>query len=127
MAEWPFFQGAVDMLEMVLAKSDRTIASYYEQRLAENEDQRRFGEGLRERLDATREALKDLTGDQDLLANNPVMSWSIRVRNPYTDPLHLLQAELMHRLRCRDDGSESLEHALEVTIAGIAAGMRNTG
>jgi phosphoenolpyruvate carboxylase len=115
------------MLEMVLAKSDRAIASYYEQRLAENEDQRRFGEGLRERLDATREALRDLTGDQDLLANNPVMRWSIRVRNPYTDPLHLLQAELMDRLRRSDEGSEALEHALQVTIAGIAAGMRNTG
>ena len=127
MTAWPFFQGAVDMLEMVLAKSDRSIATYYEQRLAENDDQRRFGEGLRERLDATRQALRDLTGDEDLLANNPVMRWSIRVRNPYTDPLHLLQAELMYRLRRSEDGNEALEHALQVTIAGIAAGMRNTG
>ena len=65
-------------------------------------------------------------GREDLLDNNPVMRWSIRVRDPYTDPLHLLQAELMARLRDRDS-DPVLESALMVTIAGIAAGLRNTG
>ena len=55
-----------------------------------------------------------------------MMRWSISVRNPYTDPLHLLQAELMARLRA-DSENRTLESALMVTIAGIAAGMRNTG
>ena len=71
-------------------------------------------------------ALSALTGREDLLDNNPVMRWSIRVRDPYTDPLHHLQAELMARLR-QQDGDKVLESALMVTIAGIAAGLRNTG
>ena len=126
-AQWPFFQGVVDMLEMVLAKADLRVAAWYEQRLAgEDADLARLGEVLRERLTGTVNALSALTGREDLLDNNPVMRWSIRVRDPYTDPLHLLQAELMARLR-QQDGDETLESALMVTIAGIAAGLRNTG
>ena len=126
-AQWPFFQGVVDMLEMVLAKADLRVAAWYEQRLAgEDADLARLGEVLRERLTGTVNALSALTGREDLLDNNPVMRWSIRVRDPYTDPLHLLQAELMARLR-QQDGDKVLESALMVTIAGIAAGLRNTG
>jgi phosphoenolpyruvate carboxylase len=126
-SEWPFFQGVVDMLEMVLAKSDLRVAAWYEERLAgDDAGLMRLGEVLRERLTATVSALSALTGREDLLDNNPVMRWSIRVRDPYTDPLHLLQAELMARLR-QQDGDETLESALMVTIAGIAAGLRNTG
>ncbi|WP_062816801.1 phosphoenolpyruvate carboxylase [Alcanivorax sp. NBRC 102024] len=126
-AQWPFFQGVVDMLEMVLAKADLRVAAWYEQRLAgEDVDLARLGEVLRERLAGTVNALSALTGREDLLDNNPVMRWSIRVRDPYTDPLHLLQAELMARLR-QQDGDKVLESALMVTIAGIAAGLRNTG
>ncbi|WP_300524801.1 phosphoenolpyruvate carboxylase [Alcanivorax sp.] len=126
-AQWPFFQGVVDMLEMVLAKADLRVAAWYEQRLAgDDADLVRLGEVLRERLTGTVNALSALTGREDLLDNNPVMRWSIRVRDPYTDPLHLLQAELMARLR-QQDGDKVLESALMVTIAGIAAGLRNTG
>ena len=126
-AQWPFFQGVVDMLEMVLAKADLRVAAWYEQRLAGDDvDLARLGEVLRERLTGTVNALSALTGREDLLDNNPVMRWSIRVRDPYTDPLHLLQAELMARLR-QQDGDKTLESALMVTIAGIAAGLRNTG
>ncbi|WP_444891488.1 phosphoenolpyruvate carboxylase [Microbulbifer sp. DLAB2-AA] len=124
--EWPFFQGVVDMLEMVLAKSDTRVASWYEERLTDNEELIELGESLRERLAHTVSALQQLTGRESLLDNNPVMRWSIRVRDPYTDPLHLLQAELMARLRERENDAV-LESALMVTIAGIAAGMRNTG
>ncbi|BBM00926.1 phosphoenolpyruvate carboxylase [Microbulbifer sp. GL-2] len=124
--EWPFFQGVVDMLEMVLAKSDTRVASWYEERLTDSEDLISLGESLRERLSRTVSALQQLTERESLLDNNPVMRWSIRVRDPYTDPLHLLQAELMARLRERESDTV-LESALMVTIAGIAAGMRNTG
>lgn len=124
---WPFFQGVVDMLEMVLAKADLNVAAWYEQRLAGNDDGlQQLGTVLREKLTSCVAALGGLTGREDLLENNPAMRWSIRVRDPYTDPLHLLQAELMARLR-EQDGDETLESALMVTIAGIAAGLRNTG
>ncbi|WP_413664178.1 phosphoenolpyruvate carboxylase [Microbulbifer sp. CNSA002] len=124
--QWPFFQGVVDMLEMVLAKADPRVASWYEERLTQDAELIQLGVSLRERLAHTVEALKQLTGRESLLDNNPVMRWSIRVRDPYTDPLHLLQAELMARLRERESDAV-LESALMVTIAGIAAGMRNTG
>ncbi|MFT0139759.1 phosphoenolpyruvate carboxylase [Alcanivoracaceae bacterium MT1] len=125
-SHWPFFQGVVDMLEMVLAKADSRVAAWYEERLTDDADLMRLGDSLRLRLAGTVEALGRLTGRGDLLDNNPVMRWSIRVRDPYTDPLHLLQAELMARLRDRDS-DKVLESALMVTIAGIAAGLRNTG
>lgn len=125
-SHWPFFQGVVDMLEMVLAKADSRVAAWYEERLTDDADLMRLGDSLRQRLAGTVEALGRLTGRGDLLDNNPVMRWSIRVRDPYTDPLHLLQAELMARLRDRDS-DKVLESALMVTITGIAAGLRNTG
>ncbi|AQQ66490.1 phosphoenolpyruvate carboxylase [Microbulbifer agarilyticus] len=124
--QWPFFQTVVDMLEMVLAKSDTRVALWYEERLTDDPELQRLGVELRSRLDRTVAALSELTGRESLLDNNPVMRWSIRVRDPYTDPLHLLQAELMARLRTREE-DPVLESALMVTIAGIAAGMRNTG
>jgi len=124
--QWPFFQTVVDMLEMVLAKSDTRVASWYEERLTDDAELLRLGVELRSRLARTVSALGELTGRESLLDNNPVMRWSIRVRDPYTDPLHLLQAELMARLRSREE-DPVLESALMVTIAGIAAGMRNTG
>ncbi|MCK7598892.1 phosphoenolpyruvate carboxylase [Microbulbifer sp. CAU 1566] len=124
--QWPFFHTVVDMLEMVLAKSDPRVALWYEERLTSDPELQRLGVELRSRLARTVNALSRLTGRESLLDNNPVMRWSIRVRDPYTDPLHLLQAELMERLRNREE-DPVLESALMVTIAGIAAGMRNTG
>ncbi|HLR16739.1 MAG TPA: phosphoenolpyruvate carboxylase [Alcanivoracaceae bacterium] len=129
--EWPFFQALLDMLEMVLAKTDSAVAAYYERRLTDDPALKALGQQLRNALASTIRVLQELTGRTDLLENNPVMSWSVRVRNPYTDPLHLLQAELMGRLRhaseLTQEQEKQLESALMVTIAGIAAGMRNTG
>ena len=125
--DWPFFQAMLDMLEMVLAKADVAVASYYEERLTDDRILRELGAELRERLLSTVRALHGVTGRRDLLENNPVMRWSVQVRNPYTDPLHLLQAELMGRLRDMPEPDPRLESALMVTITGIAAGLRNTG
>ncbi|MFZ5722452.1 MAG: phosphoenolpyruvate carboxylase [Pseudomonadota bacterium] len=130
LARWPYFQAVVDMLEMVLAKADMRIAAHYESRLADASLQP-LGRALRGRFDATVRDLLQLTDRHALLETNPVMQWSIAVRNPYTDPLHLLQAELIRRHRERlQAGGEidpGIDLALKVTIAGIAAGMRNTG
>ena len=67
-----------------------------------------------------------VTGRERLLAENPVLRRSIDVRNPYVDPINLVQVELLRRLR-RADGDERLRHAFLITVNGIAAGMRNTG
>ena len=86
---------------------------------------------LRSRLERAIEVVEDVTGHEQLLANNPVLRRSIDVRNPYVDPINLLQVELLRRLRnARDKHAEEtvwLRRALLVTINGVAAGMRNTG
>ncbi len=130
MQGWPFFRTYVDMLEMVLAKADLRIASYYEQTLAKDDRLRTLGESLRGRLQGCIRRLLELKQQTALLESEPVFAHSMRVRNPYTDPLHYLQAELLKRDRESEDGGdgpEVVERALKVTMAGIAAGMRNTG
>ncbi|MGP9833261.1 phosphoenolpyruvate carboxylase [Marinobacter sp. NSM] len=130
MRGWPFFRTYVDMLEMVLAKADLRIASYYEQTLVEDESLRALGGSLRERLNGCIERVLELKDQQALLESEPVFAHSMRVRNPYTDPLHYLQAELLKRDRESEGKGEvpdMVERALKVTMAGIAAGMRNTG
>ncbi|WP_372964756.1 phosphoenolpyruvate carboxylase [Marinobacter sp.] len=130
MQGWPFFQTYVDMLEMVLAKADLRIASYYEQTLVQDEALKALGADLRGRLKGCVSRLLELKEQQELLEHEPVFAHSMRVRNPYTDPLHYLQAELLRRDRESEDKGEvpeMVELALKVTMAGISAGMRNTG
>jgi phosphoenolpyruvate carboxylase len=123
-AEWPFFTSYVDMLEMVLAKSDPVIAEYYADRLVPDALQP-LGEQLRTRLLGTIDGVLQIKKSAELLAGFPLIRGSIDVRNPYIDPLHFLQAELLHR--DRNCPNEKLEQALMVTMAGISAGMQNTG
>ncbi|MCP8689952.1 phosphoenolpyruvate carboxylase [Marinobacterium sedimentorum] len=122
--DWPFFRANIDMLEMVLAKSDPDIAAYYDARLV-SEELRVLGSSLRSRLRASVELVKQIRQQTQLLAENPVIRQSIEVRNPYIDPLHFLQAELLLRDRTQPDSR--LERALMVSMSGISAGMRNTG
>lgn len=125
--QWPFFRTYIDMLEMVLSKADPAIAQYYESRLVESELQP-LGSQLRMRLSRIREWVLQVKEQQTLLQNNLALQHSMSVRNPYTDPLHYLQAELLFRERQDQDViSHEVERALKVSMAGIAAGMRNTG
>jgi phosphoenolpyruvate carboxylase len=124
---WPFFRTRIDMLEMVLAKADEAIARLYDERLVEPQ-LRPLGEHLRGLLSQAVAAVLGLTGQSQLLGHSPETLESISVRNTYLDPLHLLQAELLARARQRDNQADSpLEQALLVSVAGIAAGLRNTG
>lgn len=126
--EWPYFQAVLGMLEMVLVKADASIVAYYEERLAgEDAALRTLGAELRRRLQVTIDALLRVNGGRPLLEDNPVLRRSINVRTPYIEPLHLLQAELMLRRRLAGEGNHAFDQALMVTIAGIAAGLRNTG
>ncbi len=122
--EWPFFRSYIDMLEMVVAKADANIAAYYDKRLVSPELSV-LGADLRCRLANTIELVKQIKQQDALLTENPVIRQSIDVRNPYIDPLHFLQAELLYRDRNQPDAQ--LEQALMITMAGISAGMRNTG
>jgi phosphoenolpyruvate carboxylase len=125
--QWPFFRTRIDMLEMVLAKADMDIAKLYDQRLV-SDDLKPLGEQLRDLLSQACEVVLGLTGQPLLLAHSPETLEFISLRNTYLDPLHQLQAELLARSREREAALDSpLEQALLVTVAGIAAGLRNTG
>ncbi|KAF1052103.1 MAG: Phosphoenolpyruvate carboxylase [Stenotrophomonas maltophilia] len=126
-SQWPFFRTRIDMLEMVLAKADGEIAQLYDERLVASE-LRPLGAHLRDLLSQAVRVVLGLTGQSRLLAQAPETRASIAIRNAYLDPLHLLQAELLARSRrCEGDACGGLEQALLVTVAGIAAGLRNTG
>jgi phosphoenolpyruvate carboxylase len=122
--EWPHFRSVIDLLEMVLAKAEPGIAAEYDRRLVPP-DLQPLGAALRDRLQQAAAAVLAVTGHRVLLQSNPVLRRSIDVRNPYVDPINLLQVELLRRLRAQPD--DDVRAALHVTINGIAAGMRNTG
>lgn len=131
LAEWPYFQTLIDMLEMVLSKADAHVALYYESHLTQDEDMKILGTELRQRLQDAVQTLLSLKGESKLLSSNGVLDQSMKVRKPYLLPLHLLQAELMKRRRLylqqQQAENTPVDHALMVSIAGIAAGLRNTG
>ncbi len=125
--QWPFFRTRIDMLEMVLAKADADIARLYDERLVQP-DLLPLGVHLRDLLSQACDVVLGLTGQSQLLAHSPDTLEFIRLRNTYLDPLHLLQAELLARSRQQEAAQDSpLEQALLVSVAGIAAGLRNTG
>jgi phosphoenolpyruvate carboxylase len=115
---------------MALAKADEGIAAHYDRHLVPI-DHQDLGRMLRHRLRDAITVVLDVTGHKHLLEDNPVLRRSIDVRNPYVDPINLLQVELLRRLRAssdaRTDDTVWLRRALLVTINGVAAGMRNTG
>ncbi|MGL4206681.1 MAG: phosphoenolpyruvate carboxylase, partial [Aeromonadaceae bacterium] len=125
--EWPFFRTRLEMLEMVFLKADLWLSEYYDQRLVP-EELWPLGKRLREELKASTEVVLRLRPQGGLLDDQPWIKESIKLRNPYTDPLNVLQVELLNRSRkSPDDVHPQVDQALMVTIAGIAAGMRNTG
>ena len=124
-AGWPFFRATLDLIEMVLAKADARIAAHYEHVLV-GPDLHTLGADLRRRLPATAVAVLAVAGRSGLLDDNPVLRRSIDVRNPYVDPINLVQVELLRRLRA-SEGDQRLRNAFLVTVNGVAAGMRNTG
>jgi phosphoenolpyruvate carboxylase len=123
-ASWPFFATRLSMLEMVFAKADSGLSAYYDQKLV-SPQYRDIGRRLRTQLADDTAVVLELLGQEELLQHQSWPRESIHLRNVYTDPLNVLQAELLERNRKQQD--ETIEQAIMVTIAGIAAGMRNTG
>ncbi|MEP1593645.1 MAG: phosphoenolpyruvate carboxylase, partial [Halieaceae bacterium] len=122
--QWPFFTTRLSMLEMVFAKADAGLSAYYDELLVPDELQG-IGRRLRGQLQNDIDTVSSINDGDTLAAGQPWTMESIHLRNIYTDPLNFLQAELLQRNRQEEE--ERLERAIMVTIAGIAAGMRNTG
>ncbi|BCK04182.1 MULTISPECIES: phosphoenolpyruvate carboxylase [Vibrio] len=124
--EWPFFSTRLGMLEMVYTKCSVNIARHYDERLVEPA-LRPLGEKLRAQLQQDIKVVLNVENNENLMQSDPWGQESIRLRNIYIEPLNMLQAELLYRTRQSELPAPELEEALMVTIAGIAAGMRNTG
>ncbi|EHD19662.1 MULTISPECIES: phosphoenolpyruvate carboxylase [Brenneria] len=124
--DWPFFSTRIGMLEMVFSKADLWLAEYYDQRLVDKKLWP-LGKQLREQLAQDIHVVLTIANDDHLMEDLPWIAESIALRNVYTDPLNVLQAELLHRSRQQEEPDPEVELALMVTIAGVAAGMRNTG
>ena len=127
-SEWPFYRSRLSMLDMVFHKADPRISEAYDERLVPKE-LKHFGEALRSELKQSISSLLAITGDGDIMKNDPQGKESMEIRAGYLQPLHYLQIELLDRIRKAGDDAQntSLERAMMVTIAGIAIGMRNTG
>lgn len=123
---WPFFRTLLSNMDMVLAKSDLTIASRYAELVSDGELRTTIFTRIREEWHLTRAALLAINGQNELLADNPLLQRSMRNRFPYIDLLNHLQVELLHRLRAGDDDIR-LQRGSLITINGIAAGLRNSG
>jgi phosphoenolpyruvate carboxylase len=118
-------QSTLDLVEMVIAKADARIAAEYDRRLVPAALQP-LGRELRSRLARATGAVLAITGHLEPVDSTPVLRRSIDVRNPYVDPINLVQIELLARLRSAPNTPE-LVRAFVVTVNGIAAGLRNTG
>ncbi len=125
--QWPFFRARLEMLEMVFSKADSWLSEHYDNALVEDM-YKPLGISLRKELEEAISLVQSLSPQNSLLADQPWIKESIALRNPYTDPLNVLQVELLRRSRSSDKVSEGdIDNALMITMTGIAAGMRNTG
>jgi phosphoenolpyruvate carboxylase len=128
---WAFFGVLLENVELSLSKADMEIAAMYDRLAADRELARLiFGE-IRAEYERTVEAVLAIKGQSRLMEMEPVIQRSIKMRNPYVDPLNTLQVDLLRRLRALEDseGQEAtaLHEVIILTINGIAAGLRNTG
>ena len=129
--EWAFFRTLVDNAQLALRGADLLIARVYAT-LAEEADRASVYPQLEAEFRRTEAALCRLTGQRDLLDDAPWLKRSIRVRNPYIDPMNYVQVALLRRLRANtavaDQAEvEEIHDAVRLSVNGIAAGLRNTG
>lgn len=123
---WDSFRTMVDLVEMILSKSEPAVAKHYEDVLCSDPKAKELGEITRQYHLDTEKVVLDLTGHKKLGENNAILQRALGVRNPYVDCLNVLQAETLKRIRANPD-EKVLEDALLTTITGISNGMGNTG
>ncbi|HBY94276.1 MAG TPA: phosphoenolpyruvate carboxylase [Chloroflexi bacterium] len=125
---WPFFCSTIDNAQMSMRKADMAIAATYAG-LATPETRQAIFPRLCAEFERTEQAILAITGQSDLLDNEPWLQRSIRLRNPYVDPLNYIQVAMMHRLRAAgpEASTDEISDLILLSVNGIAAGLRNTG
>ena len=124
--QFPLFTEMIRNVELAMAKADLSIARLYSTLVRDHSLGERVFTMLAAEFERARRAVLWLTGQEVLLERNPVLLRSIKLRNPYVDPLSLIQVELLRRKR-KGESSEDINYALGATMNGIAAGLHNTG
>jgi phosphoenolpyruvate carboxylase len=122
----PLFMNLVGDVETGMAKADLSIARRYAGLVEDSALSERVFGMIAEEFERTRRMVLRVSGQTRLLERNPVLAGSIALRNPYVDPMSLIQIELLRRKRAGEE-SDELDYALAATINGISAGLRNTG
>ncbi len=123
---WPFFQALLSNMDMVLAKSDMSVASRYAELVNDDTLSERIFTRIYSEWQRTVQQLCAITGQRKLLQSNPSLARSFRNRQPYIDPLNHLQVGLLRRFRSGDH-DDKVKRAILLTINGIASGLRNSG
>jgi phosphoenolpyruvate carboxylase len=124
--EFPLFIDLLRNVEMALGKVDLATARQYSMLVQDAGVRDRVFDRMEAELHRTVYAVLAITQQKDLLENNQVLARSIRLRNPYVDPMHLIQVDMLRRKRGGEDTPE-VNRAIAATISGISAGLRNTG
>lgn len=132
--EWPWFHTTVDLIEMLMAKSDRTIAAHYDKRLVADKDLLELGALLRKRFEVTEKSVMLISGHKAPAEDYVRLQRSLKARVHYIDVLNVIQVEALARLRAAEaagmnsgDNYGILRDTLLQTINGVATGMRNSG
>jgi phosphoenolpyruvate carboxylase len=123
---WPFFRSVISNMAMVLAKTDLALAARYTDLAEDVPAATAIFERIRDEHATTRGWVARITGTSELLADNPALARSIRNRFPYLVPLHHLQVAMLRRRRAGDD-DELIARAIQLTLNGLATGLRNSG
>ncbi|MEW9625695.1 phosphoenolpyruvate carboxylase [Rhodanobacter geophilus] len=123
--DWPFFANALDDVEMLLAKCDLAIAEAFSRLAGELHEP--FFALVRAEFERSRTWVLRLKGADELLQGDQRLAASIRLRNPYIDPMSLLQVDLLKRWRADDRQDDALLQALVACVNGVAQGLQNTG
>ncbi len=126
MRSFPLFSDLIRNVELAMSKADLTIARLYAELVPDAGLRERVWTLLADEFERTRRMVLSVTDQGELLKGNPVLARSIRLRNPYVDPMSLVQVELLRRKRAGGN-QEGVDYALGATINGIAAGLHNTG
>ena len=126
MKRFPLFEDLIRNVETGLAKADLNIARRYAAMVTDPALRDRVFDMIAAEFTRTHRIVLRITGQTTLLATNPTLAHSIRLRNPYVDPMTFIQLELLRRKRAGEE-SDELNYALAATINGISAGLRNTG
>jgi len=125
--EWPFFRNTIDNLSLALMRADMGTAKEYAGLVEDREAADRIFSNIEEEYAKTKEIVLEISGGKVLLEQTANARESVLKRNPYMDPLNLLQVNLMKELRSAEEADEELMVQILLTISGISAGLRNTG